>query len=169
MHYEIRNSEAADIYAVPPQVYPNGKTLLKWGANTLADRWVNSSEDIDSWDRQGNSDQIINSVKQSMENTYPGLRVKKWHTNRCVITYTSHGLPYIDSLVGNKVYAAIGGNGRSAKWAAPLGALAASLVVEEKWKDSLPSDRFKVIFEDEETDLADRKLLKERNCALGGT
>ena len=51
----------------------------------------------------------------------------------------------------------------------PLGALAASLVVEEKWKDSLPSDRFKVIFEDEETDLADRKLLKERNCALGGT
>ena len=169
MHYEIRNSEAADIYAVPPQVYPNGKTLLKWGANTLADRWVDSSEDIDSWYRQGNSDQIINSVKQSMENTYPGLRVKKWHTNRCVITYTSHGLPYIDSLVENKVYAAIGGNGRSAKWADPLGALAASLVAEEKWKDSLPSNRFKVIFEDEETDLADRKLLKERNCALGGT
>ena len=104
-----------------------------------------------------------------MENTYPGLRVKKWHTNRCVITYTPHGLPYIDALVENKVYAAIGGNGRSAKWADPLGALAASLVAEENWKDSLPSDRFRVIFEDEETDWVGRKLLKERNCALGGT
>tara|TARA_B100001113_G_scaffold278787_1_gene233463 strand:- start:273 stop:1514 length:1242 start_codon:yes stop_codon:yes gene_type:complete len=169
MHYEIRNNEAADIYAVPPQVYPDGKTLLKWGANTLIDRWTNDSEDINSWYRQGNSDQIIDSVKQSMENTYPGLRVQKWHTNRCVITYTPHGLPYIDALVKNKVYAAIGGNGRSAKWADPLGALAASLVAEDKWKDSLPSDRFRVIFEDEEADWVGRKLLKERNCALGGT
>ncbi len=169
MHYEIRNSEAADIYAIPPQVYPDGKIMLKWGANTLTDAWITESEDINSWYRQGDSDQVIDSVRQSMEYTYPGLKVQKWHTNRCVITYTPHGLPYIDALVENKVYAAIGGNGRSAKWADPLGALAASLVAEEQWKDSLPADRFRVIFEDESTDWVGRKLLKQRNCALGGT
>ena len=169
MHYDIRNSEAADIYAVPPQVYPDGKILLKWGANTLEDAWLTGSEDINSWYRHGDSDRVINSVRRSMECTYPGLEVQKWHTNRCVITYTPHGLPYIDSLIENKVYAAIGGNGRSAKWADPLGALAASLVTEEQWKDSLPADRFKVIFEDEPTNWVGRELLKQRNCALGGT
>lgn len=169
MHYEISDAAAADIYAVPPQVYPDGRTLIKWGANTLADTWIEDAESINHWYRQGDSDQIIDSVKASMERTYPEIKVKDWHTNRCVITYTTHGLPYIDSLVDNQVYVAIGGNGRSAKWADPLGALAASLTIANHWVDPLPASRFEAVFDNQPTNWVGRRLLKQRNCALGGT
>tara|TARA_Y100000310_G_scaffold38487_2_gene36081 strand:- start:370 stop:585 length:216 start_codon:yes stop_codon:yes gene_type:complete len=71
-------------------------------------------------------------------------------------------MPYIDALVPGKVYLAIGGNDRSAKWADPLGALAASLVEAGEWVDPLPADRFRKLYAGEVVEWAGRELLTAR-------
>jgi len=56
----------------------------------------------------------------------------------------------------------VGGHGRSAKSADPLGALAASLVANDRWVDPLPADRFRVMYEGEVEAWPCRDLLAER-------
>jgi sarcosine oxidase len=162
MHYAIRDDSVADIYTAPPTAYPDGSVLFKWGVNTIRDRWVGSPAEIADWYRNGDSDASIPMIRPSMEATYPGLEVLGWRTHRCVVAYTGHGLPYIDTLVPGQVYLAVGGNGRSAKWADPLGALAASLVASGAWVDPLPADRFRMRFEGEVEVWACRDLLIDR-------
>jgi sarcosine oxidase len=161
-HYAINDARVADVYMAPPTTYPDGSVLLKWGANTIHDRWVVEPADIANWYRNGDSDAAIPTVRPSMEDTFPGLEVLGWQTQRCVVAYTGHGMPYIDALVPGKVYLAIGGNGRSAKWADPLGALAASLVEAGEWVDPLPADRFRKLYAGEVVEWAGRELLTAR-------
>ncbi len=160
-HYSVVDGSVADVYVAPPTTYPDGSVLLKWGANTVADRWLGSVAEVRSWYRGGDSDGAITMMRPSMEATFPGLRPMAWHSHRCAITYTNHALPYIDALVPGSTYLAVGGNGRSAKWAEPLGALAASLVAEDRWTDELPAERFAARFEDEGPDWSHRTLLSE--------
>ncbi|HIG25225.1 MAG TPA: FAD-dependent oxidoreductase [Acidimicrobiia bacterium] len=168
MHYVIDHPAAGDIYTVAPITYPDGRTMLKWGTNTTADRWIDTEADINAWYRSGDSDRMVEALRSSIEATYPGLRASAWHTQRCVITYTTHAMPYIDVLVPDLLYSAIGGNGRSAKWADPLGQLAASLTLNGKWVDDLPAERFSVDYTQDPAIWEGRDLLCDRKSNPSG-
>ena len=150
--YQPDVREISDVYSAPPIRYPDGKTYLKWGCNTLGDLWADGYDDIARWYRSGRSDDHIGHIRPHFESVIPGIRANSWTTQRCVITYTAHGKPYIDELVSGRLYVAVGGNGHSAKWSPALGALAAQLVAGEGWSDSLPPDPFRVVFADEVQD-----------------
>ena len=165
MHYGVRDRGVGDVYTAPPATYPDGSVLLKWGANTIHDRWIEGPGAIADWYRHGDSDASIGLMRPSMEATYPGLEVLGWLTHRCVVTYTGHMLPYIDTVIPGRLYLAIGGNGRSAKWSDPLGALAASLVSADEWVDPLPAERFEARYDGEVDVWPGRDLLVEQRSA----
>lgn len=160
MVYQLADSRISDVYAAPPVRYPDGRWYLKWGANTLADRWVESFNDIGDWYREG-GDAGAGAIRPSMERHLPGLRAGGWHTSRCVITYTTHGRPYLDAL-GDGLFVAVGGNGHSAKWSPALGGLAADLVTGEAWPSGIPPALFEARYATGDTGWAIRDLWSDR-------
>lgn len=159
--YALHDPAVADVYTAPPLVYPDGRVLLKWGANTVLDRWVSTPEEIDAWYRITEDAEAIELMAPSLLRTFPGLDVSAFHTMHCVVAYTGHGMPYVDIIEPGKLYIAAGGNGHSAKWSAALGRLAASLVVNDGWVDPLPAERFTVQWDGEVDTWAGRELLAE--------
>lgn len=164
MVYAIDDPGIDDVYAVPPVRYPDGRRLLKWGANTVADRWLADLEEVDAWYREGDSHPAAQLLRPALESTFPGLRAIGWETHRCVVTYTAHGLPYIDEVVPGRLYVAAGGNGRAAKWSDAVGGLAGSLVASGVWNDSLPAGRFRLHPAGEVGRWAGPELLSDRRA-----
>ncbi len=160
--YALHDPAVADVYTAPPLVYPDGRVLMKWGANTIMDHWVSTPDEIDGWYRIRRDLQAIELMSPSMLRTYPGLDVSEFHTMHCVVAYTGHGMPYIDVIQPGKLYLAAGGNGHSAKWSSALGELAASLVLHDGWVDPLPADLFRVQWEGEVRTWAGEELLSLR-------
>ncbi|MEM7346985.1 MAG: FAD-binding oxidoreductase [Chloroflexota bacterium] len=147
--HDIDSPNLGDIYVVPPVRYPDGNYYLKLGANTPADHYVETLDQICDWYRDGNSDVMLANLQNALLTLIPDLQATSWHTRRCVITRTVHGFPYIDIVTPGKVYVAIGGNGRSAQAADAIGHLAAKLVSEDSWQDSINSHLFQIRYADE--------------------
>lgn len=160
--YALHDPAVDEVYTAPPLVYPDGRVLMKWGANTVMDRWVSTPDEIDAWYRTGRDLPAIESMAPSMLRTYPGLDVTEFHTMHCVVAYTGHGYPYIDVIEPGKLYIAAGGNGHSAKWSSALGELAASLVLNDTWVDPLPADLFAVQWQGEVRSWTGKELLSDR-------
>lgn len=163
MIYQPDVAEITEVYSVPPTRHPDQKIYLKWGCNTLGDRWVEEFDDIAAWYRAGDSDSLIGMIRPHVERVIPGIRALSWTTRRCVIAYTAHGKPYIDEVVPDQVYVAVGGNGHSAKWSYALGELAAGLVATGRWTGTLPRDPFRVRYLDEVATWDSRDLWSERS------
>lgn len=161
--YALEDPHVEDVYMAPPLRYPDGSMLLKWGANTTMDRWVTGRDEIDAWYRHGGAGDAVERMSPSLLRTFPGLAVSRFRTVRCVVAYTGHGLPYVDVIEPGRLYIAVGGNGHSAKWSAGLGDLAASLVLNDRWTDSLPAERFRVQWEGEVDVWAGKDLLADRS------
>ncbi len=140
--YNIEADEVTELYAVPPVRYPDGHIYLKLGANTRADAYEENTDGACRWYRAGNSDEMLPALRSVVQAVYPGIAVEAWRTSRCIITYTSHRHPYIDTLIPGRLYTAIGGNGRGAKAADAIGQLAAALVLSGGWRDDLPAAAF---------------------------
>lgn len=162
MIYALHDRGVDDVYTAPPMRYPDGRILMKWGANTIMDRWVDTPEEIDEWYRSTAHPDAIDVMASSMLRTYPGLDVQGFQTLHCVVGYTGHGMPYIDIIEPGKLYIAAGGNGHSAKWSAALGELAASLVLNDEWVDPLPGHLFNVQWDGDVTTWAGKDLLSTR-------
>lgn len=135
-----------DVYLLPPLRYPDGSWYLKLGANTLHDQAVLQGS-IDEWYADGDSSVAEPDLVAAFCTILPQIEVEAFHTERCVITYTAHGKPYLDQ-VADGLYVAIGGNGHGASWADGAGQLVARLVTEDGWP-GFSSDAFRAIFEDE--------------------
>ncbi|MFZ0548629.1 MAG: FAD-binding oxidoreductase [Candidatus Promineifilaceae bacterium] len=127
--YRIDHPRLSELYILPPIQYPDGRYYLKMGANTVLDKFVEDVEAINGWYREGNSDAMLDEMREVVLAIFPGLKVESWRTHRCVITRTAHKRPYIDAIVPGRVYAAVGGNGQGAKAADEVGRLAARLVL----------------------------------------
>ena len=146
--YELDSDLVSDIYMVPPMMYPNGKMMMKFGANTPHDRYLND-EEIQHWYREGDSAAVTPTMQKAFSRLFPSVDVDDWHAVRCVIARTPHGRPFIDTLVDGRLYCAIGGNGHSAKWAGAIGELAASLALTESWSDTvIPATHHRVQYAD---------------------
>ena len=159
--YQLASTEISDVYSCPPLRYPDGSMCLKWGCNTLEDRWLHSIDEITDWYRGGDSDSVGEIIRPYMEAFIPAMEASGWVTNRCAVTYTAHGKPYIDE-VEDKIYVAVGGNGHSAKWSPVLGSMAAELILDGAWNEAIPRDPFRAVFEGEESGWDIRDLWKDR-------
>ena len=163
--YQIDAPDISDVYSTPPLPYPDGKTYLKWGANTLSDQWLDTDQQLDRWYRDGDSQPGSDSIRLHMEATIPNLRASAWKTARCAVTYTAHGKPYIDEVVEDRVYVAVGGNGHSAKWCQELGSMTSQLVADGEWDASIPREPFRAVFAGEESGWDIRDLWSVRSEA----
>lgn len=135
------------IYTLPPIRYPNGRWYLKLGANTVHDRAVEPAA-IDDWYRVGVS-RAQRDLETAFATVFPGVEVRGFHVERCVITYTPHGRPYIAELDVPGLFIATAGNGHGASWADGAGELAARCVAGEPWPAGLEPEAFAVAYQDE--------------------
>ena len=158
--YQIESAHLADLYMFPPVQYPNGKFYVKMGANTTADRYVETLDEITAWYRTGNSDVMLAVMRDTVCDILPGLQALSWHTNRCVITRTVHAKPYIDIVTPGRIYAAIGGNGTSAQAADGIGQVAADLTIYNAWRSALDANEFRLVYADDNVDWRNRELVR---------
>lgn len=157
--YQLDSDLVADIYMIPPMVYPDGRTMMKFGANTRHDAYLDNPG-IERWYRAGDSDSVVPDMRTAFRRLFPSVVVDDWHGVRCVISRTPHGRPYIDTLVDGRLYCAIGGNGHSAKWSGAIGGLAASLALTNEWIDrAIPAEHHRVQYADESHTWTTRDLL----------
>ncbi len=135
--YEIESPDLSGIYLLPPIVYPDGRFYLKMGCDTRLDQTLpHELEAIRRWFISGQSDTMLPAMRAALTRIIPELRAESWATKRCLITYTPHGKPLIDTVVPGQVYVATGGNGSSAKSSDAIGQLAASLAWHDAWQDT---------------------------------
>jgi glycine/D-amino acid oxidase-like deaminating enzyme len=158
--YQIESDTLADLYMFPPVQYPNGNYYIKMGANTTADCYVETLDEIKAWYRTGNSDVMRDSMRDTVCSILPDLQATAWHTNRCVITRTVHAKPYIDIVVPGRIYAAIGGNGTSAQASDGIGQIAADLVIHNEWRSELNASAFRLVYSDDPVEWQNRELAR---------
>jgi sarcosine oxidase len=140
---EIHHPELADLYILPPIRYPDGRTYLKLGANTMIDRWLPGPAAVQAWYQHGNEDGPLPAFREVLADVLPGVRVRAWHTRRCSDAYTARRHPYIDILEPGRVTIALGGNGRGAQAADAVGQLTAGLALAGRWESDLPREAFR--------------------------
>ncbi len=158
--HQIESDTLADLYMFPPVQYPNGNYYIKMGANTTADRYVETLDEINAWYRTGDSDAMLAVMRDTVCTLVPDLQAVAWQTNRCVITRTAHAKPYIDIVQPGRIYAAVGGNGTSAQAADGIGQVAADLMIHNAWRSALDANAFRLVYADEPVDWQNRELVR---------
>jgi sarcosine oxidase len=139
----IDHPQLADLYVLPPIRYPDGRTYLKFGANTMIDHWLPDPAAVRAWYDRGNDDGPLPALREVLTGLLPGVRVRAWHTRRCADAYTAHRHPYIDVLEPGRLTIALGGNGRGAQAADAVGHLTADLALTGHWQSDLPRGAFR--------------------------
>ncbi len=129
--YEIESPVLGGIYLLPPLRYPDGKYYVKMGCDTAADQFPQTFEEVTDWFKSGDSDIHKAELVDALLSIIPDLQVASFQTGRCILTYTTHGRPYIDEVVPDRVYAAVGGNGTGAKSSDAIGRLAAKCMISD--------------------------------------
>jgi glycine/D-amino acid oxidase-like deaminating enzyme len=133
----------SDLYVLPPIRYPDGRTYLKFGANTMIDHWLPDPAAVRAWYDHGDDDGPLSALREVLTDLLPDVRIRSWHTRRCADAYTAHRHPYIDILEPGRLIVALGGNGRGAQAADAVGYLTAHLALTGQWQSGLPRDAFR--------------------------
>jgi len=159
-----RTGKVEDIYTLPPIRYPDGRWYLKLGANTVHDRSADPRS-VDDWYRAGGSGAQAD-LEEAFAVVFPEVTPRAFHLERCVITYTPNGRPFIAKLGVPGLYIAAAGNGHGASWADGAGELAARMVNGEAWPSEgdgrLNAADFAVTYEDESPTWPTPLLLADR-------
>ena len=139
----ISHPELADLYVLPPIRYPDGRSYLKFGANTMIDHWLQAPAAVRAWYDHGDEEGPLPALREVLTSLLPDVSVRSWHTRRCADAYTAHRRPYIDILEPGRLVIALGGNGRGAQAADAVGQLTACLALTGQWQSALPRDAFR--------------------------
>lgn len=124
-----------EIYWVPPRQFPDGRTMLKIGGDSLPCHTATSSDDIAAWFRAGGSETETAPLQSTVRSSLPDAHISSWGHKPCVVTYTPRGFPAI-GFVDDNVAVAVGGCGAGAKSSDEIGRLAAERVMND-WTDEL--------------------------------
>ena len=133
----------SDLYVLPPIRYPDGRTYLKFGANTMIDHWLPDPAAVRAWYDHGDDNGPLSALREVLTDLLPDVRIRSWHTRRCADAYTAHRHPYIDILEPGRLIVALGGNGRGAQAANAVGYVTARLALTGQWQSGLPRDAFR--------------------------
>ncbi len=142
--YGIQNAELDDVYVVPPVLFPDGNYYLKLGANTRHDVWFDDLASIQQWFHRGLSERSLLAMKAVVTDILPQIKWQSFHTERCIVCYTPSRSPYIDALIPDRLYLAVGGNGGGAKISDSFGWLAARLAAYGEWPQHIPHMPFAI-------------------------
>ncbi|KAJ7286721.1 hypothetical protein O6H91_16G054000 [Diphasiastrum complanatum] len=142
------------VYGCPPVVYPDGKTYVKIGGTAWEPRYVSNREEFLHWFHSDGAKDETEALLDVLTTLLPGLSIKSLATKPCVVSYTAHGYPYIDSLDDEqldeaRIFVAVGGCGASAKSSDEIARMACLLVENGKWSYDLDAALFKAVFLDE--------------------
>ncbi|OZB15500.1 MAG: hypothetical protein B7X55_09490 [Rhodobacterales bacterium 34-62-10] len=116
-----------DPYLLPPIRYPDGRTYLKMGGDTV-DVILRDTGDIQDWFRSGGNRAVGRMLEAQVRARIPGLRVQSSHVQPCVTTFTPQNIPALER-VSPRLSVAVGGCGRGAKCSDELGRLGAELAL----------------------------------------
>lgn len=131
----------ASIYALPPIVYPDGKSYLKIGGTLRTPTYLHSAEAVRAWFQSDGNPVEVEALREVLLAMIPGVTVTAFDSKPCVITYTAHDRPYI-AQVDEAIYVATGGCGAAAKSSNELGRIGALLVEHGGWHYDLPAELF---------------------------
>jgi sarcosine oxidase len=141
--YDIDHPDADAVYVVPPVRYPDGQYYLKMGCNLSTDRYLAGPSDMGAWMRSYAVEAHRSLMIDVLRSFLPDVPIVDFLMKPCLVTYTAHGLPYVDQ-VGSRLYVAAGGNGSAAKSSDALGVMAAALVGGHR-TDSPPTGPFRAV------------------------
>lgn len=142
--YFLDHPEYDDAYAVPATTYPDGKQYIKLGAAHTGAGELQTNEEKHAWMTGRTADAQLDSMRGILQGIFPAVEFAGFTIKPCLITDTSHGLPFVDQLDFG-LYVAFGGNGRAAKSSDAIGKLASDLALHGRWTDpQLDSAAFRV-------------------------
>jgi sarcosine oxidase len=140
MIYRRGGDDTVDIYAVPPVRYPDGRWYVKLGIETLPERELGDAGAVAEW-MSGDAPTWRPHLEAGLHELLPNLRFTRSVIKPCIYTRTPHRYPFIDH-VADRIVVAAGGNGRAAKSADAIGAIAVRLVESGGWTDGLDATAF---------------------------
>ena len=164
--YNIDDPDIDDIYIAPPLLYPDGTYKIKMGCNTKGELWPETLEEVQAWFQNGPSDDDLPPMVNAIQSVLPEVNFKKLTSHRCIVTYTPSGYPTIDQLPtdeNGRLFVATGGNGTGAQGSDTLGHLAAGLMHDGRWIESIPRD---VFLASKSWGQTDKKLTKAQARAM---
>ena len=117
---------------------------LKFGAELPETVTLASAADVVTWMAGDAHEERLPAMASALAELLPGLRFGPMRSRPCIYTRTRSGLPIVDELECG-LFVATGGNGRMAKSADAVAALASTLMLEGAWQDEeLDSSLFAV-------------------------
>ncbi|WP_051284330.1 NAD(P)/FAD-dependent oxidoreductase [Nisaea denitrificans] len=137
----------AGSYILPPIRYPDGHLYVKIGIGTEADAQLATVDDLTDWFKSKGSERNRLELTDVFEGVIPVLKdCPDRHTDTCVTTFSTSGLPYIDYVAGDRLAVAICGNGKGAKGSDDWGYAAARLLEGSDWDHPVPRYKLKAVF-----------------------
>jgi len=143
------NPAVQSLYMLPPVLYPDGKTYIKLGGSGLDERYMDAAEDdraLIPWFQSDGSAAIAAQLKKALHQMITELKVTSYRTVPCLITNSAHGNPYIDSIIGDRLYVATAGNGYAAKSSDEIGRIGAMLCATGEWRSNLEQGAFRAVY-----------------------
>lgn len=131
----------ASIYALPPLIYPDGKTYLKIGGTLRTPRYLQSAAETRDWFHSDGNPVEAEALREALFAMIPDLTAMTLQTKPCVVTYTAHERPYVDQI-DDRIFIAAGGCGSAAKSSNEIGRMGALLVEQGQWAYDLPGENF---------------------------
>ena len=141
------------IYVLPPVQYPDGKWYIKLGGTNLPEQLGREIDEFCDWFHADGSADEADALRRALLDLVPGLAahvaahvaVRNFVRKACVLAYTEHGYPYVDAIVPNKLFVAVGGCGSSAKSSNEIGRVAALLTAQNTWTYDIDAANFRAV------------------------
>ena len=94
-----------------------------------------------------NSGLVTTADFSLLRSVLPGFDLRDVHAEPCCTTHTPSGFPYVDFADDPRIVWLLGCNAYAGKSADELGRLAARLVIDGRWTDSLDAGLFRARYE----------------------
>lgn len=145
------NIDVASLYMLPPVEYPDGKIYIKLGPSGQDEQFLDATADdreLLPWFQSDGSAATAAGLKTALHRMIPDLKADSYQTVPCLITFSAHGNPYVDSLAGDRLYATTAGNGMGAKSSDEIGRIGAMLCATGEWHSELDRAEFRAVYAD---------------------
>jgi sarcosine oxidase len=138
-------AEAGHLYMLPPIRYPDGHCYLKIGS-PFKDGVDTNPQALSDWFRNPVPAQRQQHMRALLHSVFDSLHFDQQFFEPCCGTQTPTGWPYIEHADDPRIVWLVGCNTYAAKSADELGRLAARLLLDGGWRDSLDAGRFKACY-----------------------
>jgi sarcosine oxidase len=133
---------AQHAYLLPAVRYPDGHWYLKIGSPFAVARLTNL-DDLSRWFREPVPSAVEHHARALLQHIVPAFDFDHLDAEPCCTTHTTTGFPFIDFADDPRIVWLVGCNANAGKSADELGRLAARLVLDGRWTDSLDVEVFK--------------------------